>query len=315
MRDSAFLALGVVLAVLGASCHAPSAGPTPGGGAAGPLGAQPDDLTPAERRTWTALLEELAAPCPGPRVSIAQCTEQRMACPACVPAAKFLRKGVRDGRARGQIHAAYKLRFDPGLVKAIDLGDAPSLGPASAPVTIVEFADFQCPFCASTVGLLDRVVTDLAPHVRVVFKNFPLPSHEHGELAARAAVAAQNQGRFWPMHHKLFENQRALGPQVLEQLARDLGLDVGKFQAELAAPETVARVKRSRADGARANVSGTPAIFVNGRPVDLKHFDVAGGDLTEWVALELEILGVQRADARPPGAAAPAGSAPASIAR
>lgn len=247
-----------------------------------------DDLTPRERRDWEMLTRDMPAPCLETPMSVDDCAKNASGCAGCGAASRFLLKGVRDGRSRAQIEAAYRVRFGPVEPKPIDLSDAPMLGNPSAPVTVVEFADFQCPFCSTTVPMLDGLVRDFGANVRVVFKHYPLAIHSNADLAARAAVAAQNQGRFWEMHHKLFENQRALTAPELEQHARDVGLDLARFRADIASAETGARIKRSIAEGNRIGVSGTPSIFVNGRPYNLKLFDMSS-DLTDWVQAEIEI--------------------------
>lgn len=234
------------------------------------------------------LTRDMPAPCLETPMSVDDCAKNASGCPGCGAASRFLLKGVRDGRSRAQIEAAYRVRFGPVEPKPIDLSDAPMIGNPSAPVTVVEFADFQCPFCSTTVPMLDGLVRDFGPNVRVVFKHYPLAIHSSADLAARAAVAAQNQGRFWEMHHKLFENQRALSAPELERHAREVGLDLARFRADMASAETGARIKRSIAEGNRIGVNGTPSIFVNGRPFNLKLFDMSS-DLTDWVQAEIEI--------------------------
>jgi len=248
-----------------------------------------DDLTPRERRDWLQLTRELQAPCSDPSTSVDQCVREKLPCPACKPASDFVLKAIRDGRARDQIEEAFRLRFSPDRIKPIDLSDAPSFGPASAEVTVVEFADFQCPACARTVQLLDQLVSDFSPHVRIVFKHYPLPSHPQAESAARAAVAAQLQGKFWEMHHKLFAGQKLLSPESIEEYARDAGLDVARLKADAASPDSLARVRKQLAEGNRIGVASTPSLFINGRSFDLKHFELSS-DLSDWVAAEIEIV-------------------------
>lgn len=223
-------------------------------------------------------------------MSLDDCLRQSDGCAACKPGSRLLVKQVRDGRSIEQAATAYNARFGAEAPKPIDTSEAPSLGPASAPVTVVEFADFQCPYCSTTVPLLDALVKANAPNVRVVFKHYPLPSHSFADDAARAAVAAGKQGRFWEMHHKLFENQRALQREDIEQYARELRLDLDRFKADWTAPETVQRVKSDYAEGSRIGVNGTPTIYINGRRFDMKLFDMAT-DLPMWVEGEIEIAG------------------------
>lgn len=261
-----------------------------------------DDLTPRERRDVERLARDLPAPCPGTSMSLDECLRGPAGCSACKPGSRLLAKQVRDGRSIEQAAAAYNARFGAEAPKPIDTSEAPSLGPANAPVTVVEYADFQCPFCSTTVAMLDALVKDNAPNVRVVFKHYPLPSHTSAEDASRAAVAAGKQGRFWEMHHKLFENQRALLREDIEHYARELRLDLDRFKADWGAPETAARVKADYTEGTRIGVNGTPTIFINGRRFDTKLFDMST-DLPMWIEAEIEIAGGAAASQPPPSQA------------
>jgi protein-disulfide isomerase len=124
--------------------------------------------------------------------------------------------------------------------------------------------------------------------VRLVYKFYPLQSHVHGESAARAAVAAMNQGKFWEMHHAIFEHQEAMEPRDLEKYARELGLDLAKFKTDWQSEATADRVSRDRKQGDVLALSGTPAIYINGREFDLVKFDM-NEDMEDWISVELEI--------------------------
>jgi protein-disulfide isomerase len=197
-------------------------------------------------------------------------------------------KQVRAGKSRSQAEEAYFARFSADRVKPVDPSDSPSKGPATAPVTIVEWADFECPHCRHASPLLDKLVEANPGKVRLVYKFYPLQNHVHGESAARAAVAAMKQGKFWEMHHTLFEHQDALEPRDIEKYAKELGLDMAKFKAEWESEATADRVSRDRKQGDALNLSGTPAIYINGREFELQKFDM-NEDLSDWVALELEM--------------------------
>jgi protein-disulfide isomerase len=143
--------------------------------------------------------------------------------------------------------------------------DGPAIGPRNAAVQIVEFADFQCPFCGDA-GLVVRSVQNAFPSdVRIVFKNLPLPSHASAQKAAEAASCADRQGRFWDMHDKLFANQRHLNAQDLTTYAKDLGLDTRSFDECLRSNATMEVWERDRASAADNGVAGTPTFFINGR--------------------------------------------------
>jgi len=149
----------------------------------------------------------------------------------------------------------------------IDIDGAPFLGTADAPITIVEFSDFQCPFCARVKPLIEEVMRRNPDQVKVVFKHFPLPSHQLARPAAAAAMAAQNQGKFWEMHDRIFAAQKELSPAKIRVLAQELQLDMDRFDRDIKSPEMTRRLEKEIADGRQARVRGTPALFVNGRPV------------------------------------------------
>src|SRR5262249_16260857 len=115
----------------------------------------------------------------------------------------------------------------------IPIGDAPAEGPAGALVTVVEFSDFQCPFCSRVAPTLPQLPHRYGADLRIVWRNNPLPFHDHAMLAAEAAMAAHAQGRFWPMHVMLFQNQRALERADLERYAEQIGLDMARFRSDL----------------------------------------------------------------------------------
>ncbi len=111
--------------------------------------------------------------------------------------------------------------------------EGPMKGPADAKVTIVEFSDFQCPFCSRVVPTIEKILKDYPKQVRLFFRHNPLPFHQNAPLAAEAAVAAEAQGKFWEMHDKMFANQQALDRAGLEKDAQEIGLDMTKFKAAL----------------------------------------------------------------------------------
>ena len=146
------------------------------------------------------------------------------------------------------------------------LGDAPMLGRADAPVTLVEFSDYQCPFCqrffATTLSALKKHYVDTGK-VRYVFRDFPLDQmHPQARKAAEAAHCAVEQGKYWEMHEVLFQNQRTLAPPQLTVHARTVGVDGSKFDECLSSGRHAARVERGLADGAAVGVQGTPTFVV-----------------------------------------------------
>jgi protein-disulfide isomerase len=147
----------------------------------------------------------------------------------------------------------------------VELDGSPSRGPADAAVTLVEFSDFQCPFCARVSPALDQLEREYPKQVRRVFKHFPLPMHPQARDAHRAAVAAGEQGRFWEMHEKIFAQPSTLDRKTLTGYARALGLDVAKFERALDSAKVEERVQADIDEGQRIGVRGTPTFVINGR--------------------------------------------------
>ena len=142
-------------------------------------------------------------------------------------------------------------------------------------MTLIEFADFQCPYCARAVPIVHAVAQRYPTQVRVVFKHLPLDTiHPLARGASKAALCAEQQDKFWPYHDLLFQNSRALGAAQLRSYAGQVGLDLGKYDTCLASPELDARLAADVAEARAAGVSGTPAFVLNGvllrglRPVD-----------------------------------------------
>jgi hypothetical protein len=139
-------------------------------------------------------------------------------------------------------------------------------GPADAPLTLVEYGDFECPFCARATGVARELREQLGDDLRYVFRHLPLHDvHEHAELAARASVAADRQGRFWDLHDLLFQRQDELELEDLVGYAGHLGLDVEQFVRDLDREDVHARVRADVASAEASGARGTPTFFVNGR--------------------------------------------------
>ncbi len=140
----------------------------------------------------------------------------------------------------------------------------PSKGPENAKVTIVEFSDFECPYCQRAEGTISQVMDTYAGKVRLVFRYFPLSFHAHAQKAAEAAACANDQGKFWEMHQILFQNQQALEVDKLKEYAKSIGLDTAKFDKCLDSGEKAGLVKADMEAGQKVGVNGTPAFFING---------------------------------------------------
>ena len=130
---------------------------------------------------------------------------------------------------------------------------------------IVEYGDYECPYCGAAYPIIKEVQARMGARLRFVFRNFPITtSHPHAEQAAEAAEAAAAQGRFWPMHDVLYENQKRLGAADLRGYAEQLGLDVEPFDQELAEHVHAERVREDFMSGVRSGVNGTPTFYING---------------------------------------------------
>ncbi|MFN8641385.1 MAG: thioredoxin domain-containing protein [Candidatus Binatia bacterium] len=157
---------------------------------------------------------------------------------------------------------------DPARTYQLPVEASPVKGAADAPITIVEFADYQCPFCARSEALVEAVLKAYPSQVRVAYKHFPLTAnHPEALPAALAATAAQRQGQFWQMHSLLFANRHALSPEQIEGYARQLGLDMVRFRSDMASDDVKAQVEGDRTLARRVGVRATPTMFVNGRLV------------------------------------------------
>ena len=147
---------------------------------------------------------------------------------------------------------------------AIAAPDAPSFGPANAKVTIVEFSDFQCPFCSRAADTVHKIKAKYGDRVRFVFREFPLSFHSNAKRAAVAALAANAQGKFWPMHDIMFKNQQKLDAESLKSYAKQIGLDVAAWEKALTDKKITDAVDADMKLGQEVGVQGTPSLFLNG---------------------------------------------------
>jgi protein-disulfide isomerase len=147
---------------------------------------------------------------------------------------------------------------------ALEIGKAPALGPDDARVTLVEYSDFQCPYCARAKSLLHKLHELYPNDLRIVFRHFPLAQHPQARGAAEASHCAFEQDKFWPFHDLLFDNSQALAAADLKRWAQDAKLDVPAFEACLSSPRPSQAVRQNEEEGRKVGVEGTPAIYING---------------------------------------------------
>lgn len=266
-----------------------------------------------EKRTFSKVVHEYLSPC-GEPVTLEVCVKENRSCKKCMPAAMAAAKFVGQGEDEKKIRDFLDARFDDKSVKSIDLTGSPSQGPSGAPIVLVEFADFQCPHCATASPILDGIVIEpeFKGKIYFVFKQYPLNIHTNAEVAARAALAAHLQGKFWPMHDLLFQNQEKLDAQSIDAYAKQVGLDLVKFRADLGSEAVKAAVAKDLDQGKKLDIQGTPSIFVNGRKfMHIGREDFAD-ELRTWLRLELQLLGAPAgAVASASASVAPSASGPA----
>ncbi len=142
-------------------------------------------------------------------------------------------------------------------------------GPSDAPLTLVEYGDYQCPYCGAAYPVVKRLQKTLGKKLRFVFRNFPLTqAHPYARIAAEAAEAAALQDKFWEMHDLLFEQQTLLKPEILPLWAKKIGLNVEQFGNDIEQAVVEKRIKEDRQSGIRSGVNGTPTFFINGTRYD-----------------------------------------------
>jgi protein-disulfide isomerase len=167
-----------------------------------------------------------------------------------------------------------RIMLDPPRA-VVSEANSPARGPSGAPIELIEFSDFQCPFCQRANPTVQQVLSTYGDRIRFVYRNYPLPSHPNARPAAEAAACAADQNKFWPYHDRLFANPSKLSTGDLKQHAADLGLDAGQFNTCVDTHKFKARVDADIEAGEQAGVNGTPAFFINGRMLSgAQPFDV-----------------------------------------
>jgi protein-disulfide isomerase len=226
-------------------------------------------LSAGQKRTLLELLRAEGCNC-GCTMHVAECRVKDPRCSRSRSLAAMVARELREGKDAASIRATLEARMKdapPVLDEAvpISIDGAPAKGPENAKITLVEFSDFQCPYCAAAVHHIDEILAKHPADVRLVFKQFPLDIHSQAELAAEAALAAHAQGKFWPMHDKLYANFRAISKEKIDQIASEIGLDLVRFSMDLKSRKYKPVVEKELAEGEQAGVAGTPTLFVDGK--------------------------------------------------
>ena len=228
-------------------------------------------VSAAKKAEVLQVLREFGCPCGCP-MQLAQC---RVEDPACSQSTTLATVAVDAAKAGKDIRKA--LAASPLIKSAgdrnrmlldpvqISIAGSPAKGPANAKITIVEFSDFQCPYCIKAIGHLDAALKAFPKDVRLVYKHFPLESHGQARMAAQASLAAEQQGKFWPMHDRLYAQSRQISRMNVLNWAKELGMDMPKFVAALDSAAVKGQVDRDVKEGDRIGVQGTPTVFVNGK--------------------------------------------------
>jgi len=228
------------------------------------------DLTPVQKKAVLKLLREQDCSCRC-GMKAAECILKDPNCSYSRALAKIAIQGVKDGKSLIEISKLMdaspkahrpKLLEDP--VK-IPVAGAPVRGPEDARITLVEFSDFECPFCSAAVKQVDMIMAAYPKDIKLIYKQYPLSMHPHAEMAAEASLAAREQGKFWEMYELLFKNYRRLSSSSILAMAKQLGLDMDKFKADLDSGKYKAVIAKDMADGDAAGVYGTPAFYINGK--------------------------------------------------
>jgi protein-disulfide isomerase len=248
-----------------------------------PPGIDLSSLDEFERKVFFRVLNKEPSAC-GKAHSLIFSLKNDQACRKSVYAARYVVKLVDSGYTDSEVSEKLQKRFRNGTRRNIDVSEAPMKGNAGARVTLIEFADYECPHCKRVQPVMRQAVDEFKNEVRVYFKHYPLPSHPNARLAAEAAVAAQKQGKFWPYNDGVWAHSEGLTPAVLEQIAKDVGLDVEKWRKDLDSDDVRMRVQKDRSDGEALSISATPTIYLNGREyTDPRDID----SLKDWINEEL----------------------------
>jgi protein-disulfide isomerase len=220
-------------------------------------------LTSDQKKEYEYITNELLCPCGEHTEVFAACIEERR-CPEALQAANMAARLLGENTPRGTVEALVAESYGSAPVK-LSIQDAPILGDENAPVTIVDFADFQCPYCAKLAVELHQVVASRPKDVRLVYKYFPIPAHPYAYLSAEAAAFAQSKNKFWELHDILFARQKTMTREEILNWASEIGLDADALDAAWQQSTYAARVKRDEAEGDALKVEGTPTLYINGR--------------------------------------------------
>lgn len=253
-------------------------------------GIETGQLTPPQREAVVRVAREQFCYCGCPH-TLTQCLRTHKECRHAPRMARLAVRMAEGNKPAGEIRKLldeYYSSFEKPRRSRLDLaGFGPALGDEKAPVALVEFSDFGCPFCQVVKPLIDGFVKERPSRVRFYYKPFPLPQHPRALEAAVAAEWARDAGKFWPMYDGLYANPNEFSDEDLAERAREIGADPTSLKAALSSTALRARVAASQAEGRAAGLRGTPTLYWNGRRMVLPDFTPAGlehnlEDEEEW---------------------------------
>jgi protein-disulfide isomerase len=229
-------------------------------------------LTPAQKALALKVLRTNGCPC-GCEMKMAECRTKDPNCSNSKALAAIVVSAIKKGANEAAVLSAVgasplmhpappKLLEDPVV---IPIDGAPYIGPKDARVTLVEFSDFQCPYCAQAVVKLNAVLKAYPSQVKLIFKQYPLDTHSQAALAAAAALAAHRQGKFWQLHDAMFADRTHLSRKTILAMAGAVGLDTRRFEQDWDSAAIKQAVAKEQMEGDKAGVEATPTVFINGQ--------------------------------------------------
>jgi protein-disulfide isomerase len=237
-------------------------------------------LSETQQATYFTVINTEPSACDKPH-SLATSLNSDPECRNSMLVAQFIADRLASGATPSDIKLDIDAVVDALTAREIPIEGRPTYGNDNAPVTVVVFADFECPHCKAEAPGLRKAVQQYRGQAKLVFKHFPLGMHDRAKVAAIAAEAAHQQGKFWEMHDLIFDHQNQLEDEDLERYAKQIrGLDFGKWKAAFESDATELAVAKDRAIGEALDIPGTPAVFVNGRMLTPLLW---GGQLEAWI--------------------------------
>lgn len=238
-------------------------------------------LKESQRSTFFQVINSEPSACDKPH-SLAKSLRDDDKCRDSLIAGQFVADYLQAGAPTSEVRTGLQEVSKALKPREIPVEGRPVLGTETAPVTVVVFADFQCPHCKLEAPKIRKTVEQFRGRARLIFKHFPLQGHPRAKAAAIATEAALEQGKFWEMHDIVFANQEKLDDADILSYASKIGLDMAKFKASYNVRKGKAVVEADKQHGEDAGVDGTPAVFVNGRRANGRYI-LFGGELSGWI--------------------------------